>query len=157
MSKIDTSELQKIVMGRVVPHIYSFITNTLPNYLKVGDTYRPVEERLSEWRRHYKDLEEVSRHKATINDEVFFRDYAVHKHLQLKGFKQIPLDVSKNVYSNEFFNGAVESDVSDAVDDVVKNYQKTDTYQYYTDVKDRVEYHYERTQNFAPRQNQLEV
>ena len=140
-----------------MPHIYSFVTNTLPNYLKVGDTYRPVEERLNEWRKHYKDLKEVSRHKATINDEVFFRDYAVHKYLQQKGITQIPLDISKNVYSNEFFEGAGESHVSEAVDDVVKNYQKTDTYAYYNSAKDRVEYHYERTQEFAPRQNQQEV
>ncbi|TAJ15847.1 GIY-YIG nuclease family protein, partial [Patescibacteria group bacterium] len=157
MSKIDTSELQKIITGRVVPHIYSFVTNTLPNYLKVGDTYRPVEERLNEWRRHYKDLEEVSRHKATINDEVFFRDYAVHKYLQQKSITQIPLDISKNVHSTEFFEDAEESDVSEAVDDIVKNYQKTDTYDYFNNLKEVVEFHYNRTQDFAPRENQQKV
>lgn len=140
-----------------MPHIYSFVTNTLPNYLKVGDTYRTVEERLNEWRRHYRDLEEISRHKATINDEVFFRDYSVHKYLQQKGITQIPLDVSKNIHTNEFFEGVGESDVSEAVNDIVKNYKKSDTYEYYNNVKDRYEYHYERTQDFIPRKNQQEV
>ncbi len=159
ISKIDTSELRKIITGRVVPHIYSFLTNTLPNYLKVGDTYRPIEERLNEWRRFYKDLEEVSRHRAIINDEVFFRDYAVHKYLQQKGISQIPRNVSKNVYSNEFFEGAKKSDVSKAIEDIVNNYRKADIYEYYSydDAKSLVEYHHPRTLEFAPRQNQQEV
>ncbi len=157
MQKIDTSELQKIITGRAVPHIYSFVTNTLPNYLKVGDTYRPVEERLNEWRKHYEDLEEVSRHKATVNDEVFFRDYAVHKYLRQQGITQIPLNISTNVFSDEFFEGAKESDVSKAVNDIVSNYQKTDIYDYYINLKKLVEFHYKRTQEFKPRQNQQEV
>ncbi|TSC61535.1 MAG: Eco57I restriction endonuclease, partial [Parcubacteria group bacterium Athens0416_74] len=92
-----------MITGRVVPHIYSFLTNTLPNYLKVGDTYRPVDERLNEWRKYYKDLQEISRHKATINDEVFFRDHAVHAYLTRNGIAQVPFDASKNVHSKEFF------------------------------------------------------
>ncbi len=157
MSKIDTSELQKILIGRVVPHIYSFATNTLPNYLKVGDTYRPVEERLGEWRKHYKDLEEISRHKATINDEVFFRDYSVHKYLQQKGIVQVPLNLSKKVYSNEFFDGATKLNVLEAVNYIVKNYLKTDTYEYYNNAKERIEYHYKRVEKFPPRKNQRVV
>lgn len=151
MSKIDTSELQRIITGRVLPHIYSFVTNTLPNYLKVGDTYRPVEERLNEWRKHYKDLKEVSRHVASINSEVFFRDYAVHKYLRQQGILQVSLDASINVHSDEFFEGAKKSDISKAVDDIATNYQKTDTYDYYTNFKELVEFHYNRTQDFRPR------
>lgn len=49
---IDTSELDQIIVGRVEPHIYAFTTNTIPNYLKVGDTYRPVAERLTEWKKY---------------------------------------------------------------------------------------------------------
>ena len=78
MANIDDSTLYEIITGRVEPHIYSFETNTLPNMLKVGDTYRPVEERLNEWRRYYKDLTEVSRHKAVVGDDVFFRDHSVN-------------------------------------------------------------------------------
>lgn len=40
--------LDRIIIGRVDPHIYAFTTNTVPNYLKVGDTYRPVSQRLNE-------------------------------------------------------------------------------------------------------------
>ncbi len=30
--------LDNLIVGRVEPHIYAFTTNTVPNYLKVGDT-----------------------------------------------------------------------------------------------------------------------
>ena len=45
--------LDEIIVGRVKPHIYAFTTNTIPNYLKVGDTYRPVAVRLREWMEHF--------------------------------------------------------------------------------------------------------
>lgn len=155
--KIDSSELHKIVIGRVKPHIYSFVTNTLPNYLKVGDTYRPVEERLNEWRKYYRDLEETFRHPATIHDDVFFRDYAVHKYLIQKGFVQIEPNIRKNVHSKEFFDGAQNCDVSDAIKDIVKKYKKADTYQYYLNSKERFEYRFSRTEVFNPRDNQQVV
>lgn len=44
----DLSLLDKIIVGRVEPHIYAFTTNTVPNYIKIGDTYRPVSVRLDE-------------------------------------------------------------------------------------------------------------
>lgn len=50
---MDYSLLDEIIIGRVEPHIYAFSTNTIPNYLKVGDTYRPVSVRLKEWEVHY--------------------------------------------------------------------------------------------------------
>ena len=37
--------LDKYIIGRVDPYIYAFSTNTIPNYLKIGDTHRPVPER----------------------------------------------------------------------------------------------------------------
>ena len=41
-NKIEAIDiLDRIIIGRVEPHIYAFTTNTVPNYLKVGDTYRP--------------------------------------------------------------------------------------------------------------------
>ena len=45
---IDTTLLDKLIIGRVDPHISAFSTGTIPNYLKVGDTYRPVNVRLYE-------------------------------------------------------------------------------------------------------------
>ena len=54
---IDKTVLDEIIIGRVEPHIYAFTTNTIPNYIKVGDTYRPVSVRLKEWEEHYPNLE----------------------------------------------------------------------------------------------------
>lgn len=44
----DISILENIIVGRVDPHIYAFATGTVPNYLKIGDTYRPIAVRLNE-------------------------------------------------------------------------------------------------------------
>ena len=38
--RVDTTLLDGLIVGRVDPHIYAFTTETVPNYLKVGDTYR---------------------------------------------------------------------------------------------------------------------
>ena len=53
----DNFNLDSLIRGRVDPYIYAFETNTVPNFLKVGDTYRPVEVRLNEWRKKYSNLE----------------------------------------------------------------------------------------------------
>lgn len=157
MAHIDDSALQKIITGRVEPYIYSFETNTLPNLLKVGDTYRPVEERLNEWRRLYKDLAEVSRDKAVINDGVFFRDHSIHKYLRNNGITQVPINPSLQIHSREFFESIGKADVSNAVADVIANYGVSDKYEYYSNLKERVEYHFKRTADFKPRDNQQEV
>lgn len=157
MATIDDSTLYEIITGRVEPHIYSFETNTLPNLLKVGDTYRPVEERLHEWRRYYKDLSEISRHKAVINDEIFFRDHSVHKYLEGNGILREPIDATKGIYSREFFNGIGEEDVNAAVQDIIESYGTPGKYAYYNHLKDRVEQRYAREQEFSPRDNQQQV
>lgn len=157
MVNIDDSTLYEIITGRVEPYIYSFETNTLPNMLKVGDTYRPVEERLNEWRRYYKDLNEVSRHKAMVDGDIFFRDHSVHKYLENRGVQRSPLDESKGIYSQEFFHSIGEADVAEAVQDVVNNYGTPGKYAYYDHLKDRVEQRYARNSTFSPRGNQQEV
>jgi hypothetical protein len=58
---LDTSALDEILIGRVKPHIYLFLTGTIPNYLKVGDTLRHVNTRLNEWKRYFPDLEKTVR------------------------------------------------------------------------------------------------
>lgn len=73
--------ISELITGRVKPHIYAFTTNTIPNYLKVGDTYRALTVRLNEWRKHFPNLQQVYSNPASIDDEIFFRDYAVHDFL----------------------------------------------------------------------------
>lgn len=157
MSNIDDSALYEIITGRVEPYIYSFETNTLPNMLKVGDTYRPVEERLNEWRRHYKDLSEVSRHKAIVDGDIFFRDHSVHKYFEDKGIQRSPFDESKGIFSQEFFHDIGEPDVVEAVQDVVDSYGTPGKYAYYDHLKDKVEQRYARDRDFRPRDNQQAV
>ena len=56
MKKSDFEKLDETIVGRVDPHIYAFLTSTVPRYLKVGDTYRPVSKRIAEWKKHFENL-----------------------------------------------------------------------------------------------------
>ena len=117
--------LDEIIIGRVEPHIYAFTTGTIPNYLKVGDTYRPVPIRLKEWREHFPDLKEEFKDKATVNANIFFRDYAVHQYLEneLKKQRLTVNDIDKNDYfSNEFFKNTKVLDIVNAIIDIKENY-----------------------------------
>ena len=76
--KTNYDLLDAVIVGRVKPRIYAFTTNTVPNYLKVGDTYRPVSVRLQEWMRYFPNLQKEYEELAIIDDSVFFRDYSVH-------------------------------------------------------------------------------
>lgn len=82
INNINIDVLNELIIGRVEPQIYAFTTETTPNYLKVGDTYRPIETRLNEWRKYFPDLEKKYEAIAKIDDETFFRDYAVHYFLE---------------------------------------------------------------------------
>ena len=76
----NSAIIEKFIVGRVEPHIYAFETGTVPNYLKIGDTYRPVEMRLNEWRRYFADLQKKYDEPATAGDE-YFRDLSVHEYI----------------------------------------------------------------------------
>ena len=78
----DISLLDNLIVGRVEPHIYAFTTNTVPNYLKVGDTYRPVSVRLKEWQTYYPELEKQFEHTAKVAENAYFRDHSVHQYLE---------------------------------------------------------------------------
>ena len=78
----DISVLGNIIVGRVDPHIYAFTTGTVPNYLKVGDTYRPVSVRLNEWKEYFPDLEKQYEEIAKVDSDVYFRDFAIHYFLE---------------------------------------------------------------------------
>lgn len=161
--KIEATEvLDRIIVGRVDPHIYAFTTNTVPNYLKVGDTYRPVSQRLNEWRVFFPELEKQYENKAVIDDETYFRDYAVHQFLEHDlGRKRLtPMDLEEGVYfSKEFFKEAQNTDVEKAIEDIKSNYSKnTGKYEYYSS-KNRLpeRYHYERGEIWNLRPNQAEA
>lgn len=157
--------LKDVIYGRVDPHIYAFETNTVPSYLKVGDTYRPVEVRLNEWRQwnnqRYKDLKNSNDESAKVGDNAYFRDYSVHKFLTEKGFEQI--DHSKFPEdSMEFFQNAHWSDVEDAIADIKKSFEDEDgRYSFYSKEQLRHESkedeHYARTEQWEPRANQQKV
>ena len=92
--------LDEIIQGRVEPYIYAFSTNTFPNYLKVGDTYRSVTERLNEWKKYYPNLKKEFEGTAKINEDLFFRDHSIHKFLIVEKHKTrlLASNVPKGVY-----------------------------------------------------------
>lgn len=154
--------LDKIIIGRVNPHIYAFTTNTVPNYLKIGDTYRPVEERLNEWRMYYPELIKQYQEKALVNDDIFFRDYAVHKFVEnnLKKIRLKPNELEEGIYfSNEFFKDATSDDIIMAIDDIKNKYElNSSDYQYYSTTQKLPQlYKYSSTGMWDLRPNQKEV
>lgn len=155
---IDKNILDSKIIGRYEPRIYAFSTNTIPNHLKIGDTYRPVDERLKEWKDVYPHLEKRFEEKATINDKLFFRDYSVHQYLENNLSKERinPLNFPNEKYiSLEFFKDTEIKDIEDAIDDIKKNptnyrlYNASDLSVYRTI--------FARNKNYQPRDNQKEV
>ena len=132
---IDKSILDGIIIGRVDPHIYAFTTRTVPNYLKVGDTYRPVSERLQEWRKYFPQLQKEFEGKAKVSDNVYFRDFSVHEFLERekRRARLLPTDIADDIYySREFFKEATAQDVQEAIADILKDYNNhTQIYQFY--------------------------
>ena len=158
--KINTDILDDLIIGRVEPQIYAFTTETIPNYLKVGDTYRPIEIRLNEWRKYFPNLEKKLGSVAKVDDETFFRDYAVHYFLENE-LKRTRLDRTaiKNIpyFSNEFFKNATEKDLQDAIKDIKNNHKNNDSkYQYYRFDESHIPitHTYNRTETYKPRPNQ---
>ncbi len=130
----NTELLDELIVGRVKPHIYAFTTNTIPNYLKVGDTYRPVMVRLHEWMQYFPMLRKEFEDLAIIGDDIFFRDYSVHQYLEqdLGKHRLERKEFPREYYSNEFFADVQPGQVSDAISDIKENYeQNTGKYKYY--------------------------
>lgn len=157
----DTSILDTIIYGRVNPHIYAFSTETIPNCLKVGDTYRPIAVRLQEWRVYYPLLRHVYSHSAMLESGNIFRDYSVHTYLEtekgLHRLQQEDIPTSQH-YSNEFFRSATPQDIDDAIGDIARSEREKDgKYQIYSPDRLPVKLTYERTQTFSPRQNQQDA
>ncbi|MHB0756135.1 Eco57I restriction-modification methylase domain-containing protein [Polaribacter sp. M15] len=162
-NQLDIQLLEDIIIGRVEPHIYAFTTETVPNYLKVGDTYRPVEQRLNEWRKHFPELEKKYQKVAKADEETFFRDFAIHQYLEyeLKKLRLVQGDLdSTTYYSNEFFKDTKLSDIDDAITDIVDAHKNNEPkYKFYKfDGSLLPETHtYARNQEYEPRPNQKQT
>lgn len=151
--------LDEIIVGRVEPQIYAFTTNTIPNYLKVGDTYRSLSVRLEEWKRFFPNLKEEFHDAALVDEDSFFRDYSVHQYLEGDlGKKRLMQDQLEAgiYYSKEFFKDASAKDVKEAIGDIRENYEKnTGKYQYYSAETHLPEIHvYASSGEWEPRPNQ---
>lgn len=135
-TEVGLKEVNEIFKVKVEHKIYSFYTNTIPDYMKIGDTYRQVAIRLNEWRRVYKDLRPNQIFDAHINNEAFFRDLAVHQYLRNDKQKHIvtPEEVDGiTAFCTELFGQDVcTEDIIEAIDDIKNNYGKADSkYVYY--------------------------
>ena len=156
---MDKTVLDGIILGRIEPQIYAFTTNTIPNYLKVGDTYRPVSVRLKEWQEHFPQLEKQYEGTAKINDDVYFRDFSVHQFLETdrRKVRLLQADIPSDVYySREFFKDATATDVEDAISDIEQDYANhAGKYQFYNAEDRSTEaFTYARTENYPLRPNQ---
>lgn len=162
MNKKENNELlDSLIVGRVQPRIYAFSTNSIPNYLKVGDTYRPVSVRLQEWRKFFPNLNKEFEESAVINDDVFFRDYSIHQYLEsdLSKHRLEPDEMPDFYYSNEFFKGVLVENIVDAISDIHQNYeQNTGKYRFYN-ANDRLPetYTYASTGEWKIRPNQKDT
>ena len=159
---VNIEDLNEIIIGRVEPHIYAFSTNTIPNYLKVGDTYRPVSIRLKEWKKYYPELEEQFQDTAKIDENTYFRDYSIHKYLEddLRKERLTQADIDNSVYySNEFFKDATKNDIEDAIEDIKKDYsQSGEKYNYYnSETMLPTQVKYNSTGYWEPRPNQQDA
>lgn len=155
----DLSVLDELIVGRVEPHIYAFTTNTVPNYLKIGDTYRPVAVRLHEWEQVYPMLVKEYENTAKVTDNIYFRDYSVHQFIETDKGKSrlLPSDLKAGIYySNEFFKEATVTDVSDAISDIIADYNsKSGRYKFYnSDTQLPTVEKYSSTGIWNPRPNQ---
>lgn len=129
MSKLmDTSVTDKIIIGRVLPHIYAFSTSAAHGALKVGDTYRLVSKRLDEWKRHYPDIKKEYEQSAQLDDERIFRDYEVHRFLinEKKLVQLNPDEIDGEYFSREFFRDATIIDLDEAIADIKSSAIKND-------------------------------
>lgn len=155
--------IDSAIRGRVEPHIYAFRTLDVPSYTKVGDTYRPVDLRLDEWRSKYKKgIEELFRGSALVNKETYFRDYAVHRYLEDEHFHQLqPDEVKPGVYySNEFYKEVEKEHIESAIEDIKGDYGNPNSkYSYYNALERLPEgrAEYQRDADWEPRKNQQEV
>ena len=154
----------KIIVGRVVPHIYAFRIDSFPPSYKVGDTFRTVGIRIAEWKAVYNKLNLIHNSEwewcAKI-DGKFFRDHAVHYFLEnKKNKKTMPPEDFKGYYpSREFYLDISIKDIEEAVQTIKASVSKPDSpYKYYSaeTLKEEI-IKWQRGECLDPRDNQKEV
>lgn len=159
------------ILVRFDPSIYAFSTNTIPNYLKVGDTFRGVDTRIAEWEsllakrlapQQVRITKEYS-HSAKVNDDLYFRDYSVHQFLRSIGKASIA-EIDANLlklYSEEFFRDTDANDVAAAINAILDDIQSDDPvkiYKYYRTIdRNNADFHYNNDKDWKLRPNQEEV
>ena len=124
MNKENEKIINKFIKDKHEPKVYTFRTDKVPDSLKVGYTYRPVNERISEWRRKYKDNLSDRTSYSTQVGEKYFKDTEVHTYLQdvAKKHKLEEDEFEKTeYYCTEFFKDTEIKDVENAVKDIRKD------------------------------------
>lgn len=130
--------------------------------MKVGDTYRSVAVRLEEWRRHFPDLHQEYEALALVDQEIYFRDYAVHQHLEQEQgkYRLQSRDIAADIYySNEFFSDLQPIDIDVAIADIKDQYQQHSLkYDFYRVAdKHQQNLYYQRGREWTLRPNQAQV
>lgn len=172
METININELENLIEVRCEPHIYVFSTNTIPNYVKIGDTFRPIATRLKEWKELYNDLQRLFPNMdnevealAKVNDDVYFRDHAIHAYLTNNGYQRLGKEelITKfgdNIYfSNEFFKDVSLDVVKKGIQDVKDGYENNNpNYNYYKFLdKHIIDTHWKNDKEWKLRDNQQAV
>lgn len=154
---------------RFNPFIYAFSTNTIPNYLKVGDTFRGVDTRIGEWQKiiasklypQIVQLTEEYRHKALLSNEIYFRDYSVHEYLETIGKHRIEDEEIRKLYSQEFFEDTSVDDVEAAIKAITDDFASEELNKKYTYYKvgdnQGATFHGDNSKEWKLRPNQSEV
>ena len=172
MGTVTINEVENLIEVRSEPHIYVFSTNTIPNYVKVGDTFRPISTRLGEWKEIYKDLQRLFPNinseieaLAKVNDAIYFRDYAIHTYLTNNNYRRLTkeelvAEIGENIYfSNEFFKGVSVDVVKKGIQEVKDGYEsKNPNYNYYKIAdKHTIDTHWNNDKDWKLRDNQSVV
>lgn len=171
---LEINDLEQIISIRQKPHIYAFSTNTLPNYIKVGDTFRPINTRLNEWKKIFNDLQRkfpniTKEYEGEAcfkngNTDIYFRDYSVHKYLISKGYSRlekedfISLGFDKCL-SNEFFKEMPIDEIKNAIQTIKEKFNEDWGDHTYYNLQDKKEdeHHWNNTEKWILRANQEKV
>lgn len=171
---------EPVYQAKSVPSIYGFSSPTLNSWngiyaVKFGDTVRPVNTRIQEWKREsgfYSTIENLFSRPSQFSHDgqlIRYRDYSVHNYLAASGFRRIHNDPSLVTngakVSHEFFVNAdgtefsAEEVLEAAHTDIVADYGNPNSkYSYYeSEGGGKTVSHYLPTDTFGMRQYQADT